>query len=255
MSMKIAIVTGASSGLGEEYVRCLCESYEEIDEIWVIARREERLNALKERFPQKKIFAVPMDLTDHDSYARLSEMLESEKPEVRVLVNNAGFGTLGDFDTMAMHTQTRMVDLNNRAMTAVTSVALPFMTKGSFVINVCSIASFAPNPRMTVYCSTKAYVLSFSKSLRFELKKKGINVLALCPGPMDTEFLPAAGIEKGSSHTFDTLPRVNPAMAAERSLRYAAKGRGIYTPRVFFKLYRLLAKVLPHGLVMHFSKT
>lgn len=253
--MKIAIVTGASSGLGEEYVRCLCEGYEEIEELWVIARREDRLNALKERFPQKKIFPISLDLTDNDSYARLREMLESEKPEVRVLINNAGYGTLGDFDAMEMYTQTRMVDLNNRAMTAVTSAALPFMTEGSFVINVCSIASFAPNPRMTVYSSTKAYVLSFSKSLRFELKKKGINVMALCPGPMNTEFLPAAGIEKGSSHTFDTLPRVEPAMAAERSLRQAAKGRGIYTPRVFFKLYRLLAKVLPHGLVMHFSKT
>lgn len=253
--MKIAIVTGASSGLGEEYVRVLSQSYDEIEEIWVIARREERLQKLKERFPEKKIFPIAMDLTQNESYAALREMLESEKPEVRVLINNAGFGTLGDFDTMEMHTQTRMVDLNNRAMTAVTSVALPFMAKGSFVINVCSIASFAPNPRMTVYCSTKAYVLSFSKSLRFELKKKGINVLALCPGPMDTEFLPAAGIEKGASHTFDTLPRVNPAMAAERSLRYAAKGRGIYTPRVFFKFYRFLAKVLPHGIVMHMSKT
>ena len=182
-------------------------------------------------------------------------MLESEKPEIKILVNNAGFGTLGDFDTMDMATQTRMVDLNNRALTAVTLSALPYMTKGSFVINVCSIASFAPNPRMTVYCSTKAYVLSFSKSLRFELKKKGINVLALCPGPMDTEFLPSAGIEKGSSHTFDTLPRVNPEMAAEQSLYYASRGRGIYTPRVFFKFYRVMAKLLPHGLVMHFSKT
>jgi short-subunit dehydrogenase len=182
-------------------------------------------------------------------------MLESEKPEVKVLVNNAGFGTLGNFDEMEMFSQTRMIDLNNRAMTAMTSAALPFMTKGSFIVNVCSIASFAPNPRMTVYCSTKAYVLSFSKSLRFELKKKGINVLAVCPGPMDTEFLPAAGIEKGASHTFDTLPRVNPAKAAERSLYHAAKGRGIYTPRLFFKFYRFLAKVLPHGIVMHMSKT
>lgn len=253
--MKIAIVTGASSGLGEEYVRCLSEGYDEVEEIWVIARRTDRLNALKEKFPNKKIFPISLDLTKDESYFTLSEMLESEKPEIKVLVNNAGFGTLGDFDTMDMTTQTRMVDLNNRALTAVTSAALPYMKKGSFAVNVCSIASFAPNPRMTVYCSTKAYVLSFSKSLRFELKKKGINVLAVCPGPMDTEFLPAAGIEKGSSHTFDTLPRVNPAMAAEKSLYYASKGRGIYTPRVFFKLYRFLAKFLPHGIVMHMSKT
>lgn len=253
--MKIAIVTGASSGLGQEYVRKIAEGYTDIEEIWVIARRTERLEALKEKFGDKKIFPISLDLTKHESYVTLSEMLESEKPEIKILVNNAGFGTLGDFDTMDMATQTRMVDLNNRALTAVTLSALPYMTKGSFVINVCSIASFAPNPRMTVYCSTKAYVLSFSKSLRFELKKKGINVLALCPGPMDTEFLPSAGIEKGSSHTFDTLPRVNPEMAAEKSLYYASRGRGIYTPRVFFKFYRVMAKLLPHGLVMHFSKT
>ena len=253
--MKIAIVTGASSGLGEEYVRAISEGYDEIEEIWVIARRTDRLEALKERFPNKKIFPITLDLTAYESYATLSEMLESEKPEIKILVNNAGYGTLGDFDKMETHTQTRMIDLNNRALTALTSVSLPYMNKGSFIVNVCSIASFAPNPRMTVYCSTKAYVLSFSKSLRFELKNKGINVLALCPGPMDTEFLPTAGIEKGSSHTFDTLPRVNPKMAAEKSLYYASKGRGIYTPRAFFKLYRVLSKLLPHGLVMHLSKT
>ena len=254
--MRIAIVTGASSGLGEEFVRIISEQYEAIDEIWVIARRGDRLEALKEKYSGKAIFPITLDLTKNESYKTLSDMLESEKPEIGILVNNAGFGTLGDFDEMDISSQTRMIDLNNRALTAVTSVALPYMKKGSFIVNVCSIASFAPNPRMTVYCSTKAYVLSFSKSLRFELKKKrGINVLALCPGPMDTEFLPVAGIEKGASHTFDTLPRVNPRMAAERSLYCAAKGRGIYTPRAFFKFYRFLAKLLPHGIVMHMSKT
>jgi short-subunit dehydrogenase len=253
--MKIAIVTGASSGLGTEYVRVIAEKYTDVEEIWVVARRADRLNALKEKYGEKKIFPISLDLTKDESYKMLAEMLASEQPEIKILVNNAGYGTLGDFDTMETSSQTGMIDLNNKALTAVTSVALPYMKKGSFAVNVCSIASFAPNPRMTVYCSTKAYVLSFSKSLRFELKKKGINVLALCPGPMDTEFLPVAGIEKGASHTFDTLPRVNPAVAAERSLHHASRGRGIYTPRAFFKFYRFLAKILPHGIVMHMSKT
>ena len=253
--MKIAIVTGASSSLGEEYVRCLSEGYDEVEAIWVIARREDRLEALKARFPHEKIYPIAMDLTLNESYAILREMLENEQPEIKVLVNNAGFGTLGNFDEMELFSQTRMIDLNNRAMTAMASAVLPFMREGGFIVNVCSIASFAPNPRMTVYCSTKAYVLSFSKSLRFELKKKGINVLALCPGPMDTEFLPVAGIAKGASHTFDTLPRVNPAVAAERSLRHAAKGRAVYTPRLFYKFYRVLAKLLPHNVVMPMSKT
>ncbi len=253
--MKIAIVTGASSGLGEEYVKCLEKDYPQVEAIWVIARRKDRLEALAKNYPAKPIIPLPLDLTEYDSYEALRERLENEKPEVAILINNAGFGTLGNFDEMEMFSQTRMVDLNVRAMTAVTSAVLPYMKRGSFIVNVCSIASFAPNPRMTVYCSTKAYVLSFSKSLRFELKKKGINVHAVCPGPMDTEFLPAAGIEKGSSHTFDTLPRVNPAMAAARSLKHAARGKGIYTPRLFFKFYRLLAKLLPHDLVMPMSKT
>ena len=252
--MKIAIVTGASSGLGTEFVKALVSEGPEVDAIWVIARRADRLAALAEAYPDKAIRPMPMDLTLTDSVEALRETLENEKPEVAVLINNAGFGTLGDFDASELFTQTRMVDLNVKAMTAVTSAALPYMKAGGYIVNVCSIAAFAPNPRMTVYCSTKAYVYSFSKSLRFELKKRGINVLALCPGPMDTEFLPVAGIEKGASHTFDTLPRVSPEKAAKAALKAAARGRGIYTPRLFFKLYRLLAKLLPHGLVMKMSK-
>ena len=253
--MKIAIVTGASSGLGEEFVKSLVREEPGVEAIWLIARRADRLEKLAAAYPEKRLIPFPLDLTSYDSYEAIREKLEAEKPEVAVLVNNAGFGTIGDFDQAALFTQTRMIDLNNRALTAVTSAALPYMTAGSRIVNVCSIAAFAPNPRMTVYCSTKAYVLSFSKSLRFELKKRGIRVLAVCPGPMDTEFLPVAGIEKGTSHTFDTLPRTSPALVASRALKQAARGRGIYTPRLFFKFYRLIAKLLPHGLVMHMSKT
>ena len=252
--MKIAIVTGASSGLGTEFVKALVTEGPKVDEIWAIARRADRLTALRDAFGAERIRPMPMDLTLTDSFEALRETLEAEQPEIAVLINTAGFGTLGDFDKAELFTQTRMTDLNVRALTAITSAALPYMKRGGFIVNVCSIAAFAPNPRMTVYCSTKAYVYSFSKSLRFELKPKGINVLALCPGPMDTEFLPVAGIEKGASHTFDTLPRVSPEKAARRALQKAAAGRGIYTPRAFFKLYRFLAKILPHGFVMKLSK-
>ncbi len=253
--MKIAIVTGASAGLGEEYIKCLVSEYPDIEEIWMIARRADRLEKLAEAYKEKKLVPIPLDLIEYDSYEALRSKLETEKPEVGILVNNAGFGTLGDFYEMEMLSQARMVDLNNRALTAVTSCALPYMKKGSFIVNVCSIAAFAPNPRMTVYCSTKAYVYSFSKSLRFELKKRGINVLATCPGPMDTEFLPVAGINKGSSHTFDTLPRCNPKKVAKYSLKRASEGKGKYTPRIFYKFYHLLTKLLPHCIVMHMSKT
>ncbi len=253
--MKIAIITGASSGLGEQYLRHIVRLYPDVKAVWAIARRQERLQALAEECGEGRVVPFPLDLISYDSYDALKQRLEAERPEVAILINNAGYGTLGNFDEMELLSQARMVDLNNRALTAVTSAVLPYMSKGSFIINVCSIAAFAPNPRMTVYCSSKAYVYSFSKSLRFELKNRGINVLVVCPGPMDTEFLPVAGIGKGSSHTFDTLPRCNPVTVAERSLKRAAAGKGKYTPRFFYKLYHLLSNLLPHALVMHMSKT
>lgn len=254
--MKIAIVTGASSGLGEEYIRSISAGTYDVDEIWAVARRKERLIELSEKYGKnKKIVPISLDLTKYESYTKLKCKLEEEKTEIKLVVNNAGYGTLGDFDSKELLTQTGMVDLNARALVAVSSLVLPYMHRGSFIINVCSIAAFAPNPRMAVYCSTKAFVYSFSKALRYELKNKGINILAVCPGPMDTEFLSVAGIEKGSSHTFDTLPRCNPRKVAEISLKKASEGKGKYTPKVFYKFYRCMAKLLPHSLVMKLSKT
>ena len=132
-------------------------------------------------------------------------------------------------------------------------MVLPYMHAGAHIVNVCSIAAFAPTPRMTVYCSTKAFVYSFSKALRAELRKKQIGVTAVCPGPMDTEFLPVAGIQ-GNSKMFNTLPRCNVAEVAEKTVKAARRNRGIYTNKLIYKLYRVLAKLLPHGLIVRFSE-
>ncbi len=252
-SKKIAIVTGASSGLGFEFVKHMAAGGK-YDEIWVVARRSERLGALRSQFGNV-IVPVAADLTTDSGINAVTGKLTAEKPDLRALVNNAGFGTIGDVSESDPMTLARILDLNCRALTELTAFALRYMSKGAFVLNVCSIAAFAPNPRMATYCSTKAYVLSFTRALRFELKKQGINACAVCPGPMETEFLPVAGIEKGTSKTFDTLPRCNPDKVAKKGLKAAEKGRGVYTPRAFFKFYRFVAKVLPHGLVMHMSKT
>ncbi|MBO5417783.1 MAG: SDR family NAD(P)-dependent oxidoreductase [Clostridia bacterium] len=264
--MKIAVITGASSGLGCEFINEVISQVSkvsELDEIWLVARREQRLLELKEKYDgvcaekglKTIIRPVAADITNRSFFEDLTAMYKEHDADVRMLINNAGCGVLGNLDEMPYEGQINMVELNNVALTGITSVTLPFMSKGSNIINVCSIASFAPNPRMTVYCSTKAYVLSFSKSLRFELRKKGINVLAVCPGPMSTEFLSVAGIQKGASKTFDTLPRTEPSMAARGAVKAVLKGKGIYTPRLFFKFYRVLAKLLPHSIVMHMSKT
>ena len=252
--MNIAVITGASSGLGVEYLKNICEKYTDIQQIWIVARRKDRLQIIANEYPDKNIVPIELDLTQYESYEKFNQLLLKADAKIKIFVNNAGFGVLGDVGEIDYIKQSGMVDLNCRALTALTAIALRFMQSGSFIVNVCSIASFCPNPRMTVYSSTKAYVKSFSKAIRFENRKKGINILAVCPGPMDTEFLSVAGI-KGNSKTFDLLPYSDPAKVAKNSLIAAEKGRAMYTPGAFYKFYRVLAKLVPHSILMHFSKT
>ena len=252
--MNIAVITGASSGLGEQFALKVSALRPEIEEIWLIARREEKLKELSQKL-SKKVKILSLDITDADALKEYSSVLETEKPNVKLLINNAGFGRLGNFDSISSEDSAAMIRLNCESLTVITSLTLPFMEEGGEIINSCSIASFAPNTRMAVYSSTKAYVMSFSRALRSELKVRKINVLAACPGPMDTEFLPVAGIEKGKSHTFDTLPRVKPDVMAEKSLKASKAKKAVYTNRIFYKFYRILAKLLPHSLVMKMAGT
>ena len=166
--MKIAVITGASSGLGREYSLETAKSRDSIDEIWLIARREDRLKETAKDI-KKPVRILPLDITDGGAQSRYKELLNEQKPEVALLINNAGFGRLGDFDKIGAETGGGMVRLNCEALTVMTALTLPFMTAGSEIINACSIAAFAPNTGMAVYSSTKAYVLSLSKALRSEL--------------------------------------------------------------------------------------
>lgn len=252
--MKIAVVTGASSGLGEEYVRQIVVQMPQVEEIWILARRLEKLEALATRFVQRRIRCLPLDLTQPESYTEYRAMLDKEKPEIALLVNNAGCGKLGLLTDSVCEEQTNMVDLNCRALTAITVQSLPYMRRGSGILNVCSIASYSPTPRMTVYSATKSYVAAFSKSLGEELRPFGITVLTVCPGPMATDFLDTADIP-GRSRTFETLPYCHPETVARRSLKRLLKGKTWYTNRFIYKVYRVMGKLLPHSLTMKFSKT
>lgn len=251
--MKIAIITGASSGLGVEFYKGL--QNETLDEIWIIARREDRLNKIKAEFGKIATRCLALDITTRESMEALRTLLENERPEINFLINNAGAGILGRVDTADYKAQGSMVELNVRALTEITVIALPYMPKKSFIINACSIASFVPNARMSVYSATKSYVMSFSRSLRYELKERKINVTAVCPGPMSTEFLAVAGIEKGASGAFDKLPRCNPQRTAIGGIKAAKRGRAVYTPRFFYKFYRVLAKILPTSWLLGMAKT
>lgn len=252
--MKLAVITGASCGLGEEYLKQVVKQMPEAEEIWLIARRLEKLEMLASRFAQCRIRCLPLDLTDPKSYEIYRDELKKAQPQIVLLINNAGYGKLGPVADADYEEQAGMVDLNCRALTAVTVLSLPYMQRGAGILNVSSIASFAPTPRMTVYSATKSYISAFSKSLSEELRPRGITVLTVCPGPMATNFLEVADII-GHSRTFETLPYCHPERVAQKSLSRLLRGKTWYTDRFLYKLYRVLGKLLPHSLVMKFSKT
>ena len=252
--MKTAIITGASSGLGREFVRQIADVFPEIECYWLIARRVERLEEMAADLSDKTVKCIPMDLCDNMSFMTFGELLMTEQPEVALLVYNAGCGYLGEVGQVDTASQTRMIDLNIRALTAITNMAVHYMDEGSRILNVSSIASFCPNPRMTVYSASKAYVTSYTVGLSEELRRKGITVTAVCPGPMETEFLSVGNIT-GNSRMFEALPYCDQVRVAGGALRAAKMGRTIYTPRLFYKFYRVLAKVTPVKLMVKFTKT
>ncbi len=252
--MKIAVITGASSGLGKEFAFAVSRLRDDISEIWLIARRKEKLEEVASNL-SKKVRIIPLDITDNAAVNEYKRLLEAEKAEVSLLINNAGSGKLGYFYDIPTDDNAGMIRLNCEALTVITSVTLPFMKPNAEIINTCSIASFAPNSRMAVYSSTKAFVMSFSRALRAELKKDKINVLSVCPGPMETEFLGLAGIDKGTSKTFDRLPRDNAKKVAEHSIKASSNGKAVYCDHYFYKFCRVLSRILPTAIAMQIAKT
>lgn len=250
--MQIAILTGASSGLGREFALRIRRYFPQIGQIWLVARRADRLEALCAEIGSAR--AVCADLTSEEGLARLSTLLEEEKPSVGLLINNAGCGYLGAFAQSIAWEQETMVRLNTLALTSVTRMVLPYMPESARMLHISSIASFVPNANMAVYSATKAYVHFFSRALDYELRGRRIRSTAVCPGPMATEFLSIGRIE-GNSKTFRMLPYCQAPRVAEGALAAARRGRPVYTPRLFYKFYRVLAHLLPRKLLMPLAKT
>lgn len=252
--MKIALLTGASSGLGCAYAKYIGEIFPEINEVWALARRKERLNELAACISSPRIIPVECDLTNASNIAALSMKLQTEKPEILLLVNNAGCGFHGEFASSDMEEQLRCVQLNISALTQVTRIALDYMPNGGRILNTSSIASFAPNANMAVYSASKAYVSFFSRALNEELRSSGRSSTAVCPAPMKTEFLSIGHIE-GNSRTFELLPYCDVDKVARGALKAARKRRSTHTPRFFYKFYCLLAHILPDGITIKLGRT
>ncbi len=253
--MNTAIITGASEGFGRELAVAAAKQFPEIESFWLIARSEDKLRETAAMLPDDvEPHILPLDLCQDESFDMLVRLLDTVKPNVTLLVNNAGCGYLGNVGDGPLDHQVRMVDLNVRSLTAVTHLVLPYMEEGARVVNISSIAAFCPNPRMTVYSASKAYVTAFTQGIGYELRDYGITTTAVCPGPMETNFIYSGGI-KGNSETFEKLPYCNPVQVARGAMAAAARGKAVYTPKMFYRFFRFVAKILPHSLVMHMSKT
>lgn len=187
INKKIAIVTGASSGLGKEFASQIEKSFY-LDEIWLIARRTEPMKDLSEKFLKSKGVILSLNLTDRGDMNILHKKMKDENPDIVFLVNNAGYGKIGPFAELGLDEQLLMIDLNIRALTHLTKIVLPFMKPGAKIVQVASSIGFAPAPFFSVYAATKAYVVSFSEALNYELRNRNISVTAVCPGPVATEF-------------------------------------------------------------------
>lgn len=252
--MTVAIVTGASAGLGKEYVDAIVERFPEIDELWLIARRKEALEKVANQYPGKKFKIIPLDLNKDEDLSEFSRTLNHFNPDVLLLVNNAGYLNTAPFNKQDIDKQKTMLGVNVVAPTLITRMVLKYMKPSSLIINVSSISSFAPVQGQTIYSSTKAYLYSMSLSLHWELKKLGIKLLVMCPGNMKTHMFNAneAGSVSKSTQALNYLPFLDMHVITRKSLSLVEKGRVIYTPGLFYKTYHGVTKVLPHNLLSRF---
>lgn len=244
--MRIAVITGASSGMGREFTIKL-EAQKNFEEIWVIARRADRLNELKEVIGEK-VRPISLDLTEQESLNKFKAMLEAEKPEIEVLVNASGYGKFGAFEDLNLDDQLGMLDLNAKALTAVTYLALPYLKQGSEVYQIASLSSFQPVPYLAVYGATKAYVLSFTRAIGAELRKKGIKMMAVCPGWVKTEFFERAVVKEGVITYFNQF--FTSEQIVKRALRDMKKGKDVSVCGPKIRAQVLLTKLLHHRAVM-----
>lgn len=248
--MNIAIVTGASSGMGREFVLQL-SAYVQVDEIWAIARRESALESLKQEV-SVPVRPVCLDLCEEASFETFAQLLEQEMPNVKLLVNAAGFGKFGTYSKIPVADECRMIDLNCKALLVMTRLTIPYMQPGSHILQLDSLSAFQPVPYITTYGATKAFVLSYSRAMNRELKSKGIRVMAMNPGWVKTEFFNHAFQTNGGGEVqyFDRLYEAKDVVATGlKDLYQSGKDYSVHGLPV--KVQVSLVKLLPHSLVMN----
>ncbi len=247
--MNVAIITGASSGMGREAAKQIDKIYTDgLSEIWLIARREDKLKRLASELTHK-VRILPLDLTEERDLQELDLSLNLMNPDVKILVNASGYGMVGPFKSSRCSEQTGMIRLNCESLTRVTHMVLKYMQRGARIVQFASAAAFVPQTDFSVYAATKAYVLSFSRSLNEELKKHGISVTAVCPGPVNTEFFDVAE-QHNANFNFKKYFMSKADKVVRKALVDAYHRKSVSVYSLAMNGFRLLMKIFPHELVL-----
>ena len=246
---RLAIVTGASDGIGAELARVFAARGHDLA---LVARRADRLEALADEIvakgAQRRPLVVPLDLGEPDAVEALARALDAAEAQTEILVNNAGFGLLGPVEALDAAEQLGMIDLNVRALTALTLRFLPgIVARRGAILNVASIAAFMPGPNFAVYYATKAFVLSFSEALTQELRASGVKVSCLCPGPVETGFQARSGFALEGKMGVARLALVSPAEVARQGYEGLMANRRVIVPGPMNQAIVVLARFFPRA--------
>jgi short-subunit dehydrogenase len=252
--MHIAIITGASSGIGNEYAHH-ADAEGIYDEIWVIARRTERLEqlALECTTPVR---CLSLDLSQRSSTTQLADTIvkacSTEDFSIGLLVNTAGFGKFGTYADLGCEEVDDMIDVNCRSLVDLTQLTLPYMQRGARIIEFASSAAFLPLPGLNVYAASKAFVLSYTRALRRELHGKGIRVTAVCPTWVRTEFVKVARKTQNGMTVRHPWPQISPHRVVVWSTFINRTGYPVATCGIIALILRLVCKVIPSPILMWF---
>ena len=245
------LVTGASSGIGAEFARQLgARGYD----LFLVARREERLRELAAEIERERGVSVQVaacDLGDAVAREGLIEQVKASRLAVEILINNAGFSTVGDVHENPDR-QLGMLQVNIEALVALTSAFLPAMVERGrgAVINVASIAAFQPIPAQATYAATKSFVLSFSESVAAEVRRSGVSVTTLCPGPVATEFIEVAQFKRTQDEMGPSFIWATPADIAREAIEGAERGKRVVLPNLALRAIAYASRVSPRSIVL-----
>lgn len=248
--MSLAVITGASSGIGAEFARQLCDLG--VEEFWFIARRRENMEELAKKLSVKcKIICA--DLSCDAGIEAYREALLSEKPEIDYLINCAGFGAFGAFDEISEKTVSSMIDLNVKATVLITNMSVKFMKRGGRIITMGSGSCFTPLPYFNTYSSGKVFVLHYTKSLNFELKPYGVRATCFCPGWVGTEFIGKVAkdgeVAVSRPPESELKPLLNCGKVVRGCLKAAKKGKAMFVTGKYTKMQHVLFKLVPDSIL------